>query len=209
MTSGANMASAAENAPNRNGPLCAEALPRLPHDFAEARHVAAHRLARDRAPHISCRDSSGKPSAVPKSPNAFRPPPSAPWRGLSDPAARPARRCASPRYSMIARLSHTVTSPSIRIGTLPAGECFGTARLRIRKIERDQDLVEGDSELLHQQPRTQRPGRIELVGDDKVGIDRNGFPLPQGAITLRFPPTPASCPSRRSRSRYRWPVSPR
>ena len=33
---------------------------------------------------------------------------------------------ASPTYSMMAMLSHTVTSPSTRIGTLPAGECAST-----------------------------------------------------------------------------------
>ena len=44
--------------------------------------------------------------------------------------------------------------------------------LGLRLVERDDDLVERNGELLEQEPGPERPGRIELVADDELGHGR-------------------------------------
>src|SRR5688572_20297462 len=50
--------------------------------------------------------------------------------------------------------------------------------LGIRQIEWNNDLVEGDTEMLHQQPGAQGPGRVALVGDDEGWHYVSLFPSP-------------------------------
>jgi hypothetical protein len=50
---------------------------------------------------------------------------------------------------------------------LSAGRMLGDLGLELRRVERNDDLLERDAELLQQDPRPQRPGGVELVGDDE------------------------------------------
>ena len=69
-------------------------------------------------------------------------------------AKSPFRGIFRPRYSMIASESQIVTAPSIRIGTLPAGEYVEDLLLvGVVRVERDDDLVEGNAGSLQRHPR--------------------------------------------------------
>ena len=76
------------------------------------------------------------------------------------------KRSAS--VSTIASDSQTASPASvIRHGTLPDGECVEDLRLRVGLAETDQHFVERNAEMLEQQPRPHRPGRVVLVTDNE------------------------------------------
>ena len=162
------MASAAPNAPYRNGP---PAPKRARHSFQIA-SMRATSAGRRRRAHAHYRPPDIHRQMPPQRAEIRR---ASPTRSRAHGRAPPAgcghkRRPGnfSAKYSRIASDSQTRMSPSISVGTLPAPPNAVTRSLKSGAFERDQRFFECNSGDLHRQPGPERPGRVILIANDQL-----------------------------------------